>query len=217
MHTIILLLARKQTQYVIELSQYLNKHNYLTHIIYEDPNLPASFSGLTHVKRGPTAWENAFYYLSKIDMDSFDHIFFIEDDVYCKSFYSMLHAIKYYDNSTYDLICKDFYSQQESRSWHWWIDKEVSHFFYQYRYRSFNPFCRLSNRLIRKIFNYRIKYNKFCFHEILFPSLAASHHFSILDYNLYNNPYIGDIRWEPNYKISLLDHRIYHPVKEHLI
>ena len=55
----------------------------------------------------------------------------------------------------------------------------MSYFQTELTLRTFNPLCRLSNRLVQKILDFQEQHNTFVFHEILFPSLAIKNNYSI--------------------------------------
>lgn len=184
---------------------------------YDDTILKTKgFIGLTKTIKQPSAWDKAFYFLYNNPslVDLFDYFFFIEDDVFSKNnemLYNFCVSLQKYDH---DLISKNIESKQQSLNWHWWkIDKNYKEF--TNHIKCFNPFCRLSKRLIKNILEYRQTHNRFMFHEILFSSLVADLNMRYLDIaNIEEKKYIGNFIWRPIIDISLIkDEKIYHPVK----
>ena len=213
--TLVILLCKTETGYVKSLKDYL--HNFVDTIICkENLNIPKNYIGLNRIKTNPMlpiAWENAFFTLFNNEIyDKYQFVYFIEDDVYSKNPQIFLNLIELYSNYTQDLIASYIGSRNDQPDWPWWKDEDIIK--YNQQTKSFNPLCRLSNKLIGYIEKFFFEHNQFCFHETLFASLAINNNLKILDYNKDDNPYIGDIRWRPVYELSdITDNKIYHPVK----
>ena len=203
--TLVVLLCQEKSKQIESFEKYLN--NIVDTIVcIENVALPENYHGLTRVKPSPIAWENAFYTLFQSN-NKYKFFYFIEDDVYTKNIKVFGKLIKYYSQYTHDLITGDIFSRNDEPSWYWWEDNG-------FNYKSFNPLCRLSKKLINKIRTCHLLNNGFYFHEVMFASLAINNHYKILDYNKDNNPYISTIRWRPVFELSeIIDNKIYHPVK----
>lgn len=234
--TLVILLCKNTHKYVISLKGYLQ--DFVDTIICEENlDIPKNYIGLNRIKkipRLPIAWENAFFTLfNNQAYDKYQFVYFIEDDVYSKNPQTFLNLIKLYSNYTQDLIASNISSRNDQPYWHWWKDEDIIK--YNQHTKSFNPLCRLSRGLIEHIKSFFQKHDSFCFHETLFASLAIDNNLKILDFkqgffvqplescSIVHQPtryfnssikLIGDIRYRPVYNIdSILDEKIYHPVK----
>jgi hypothetical protein len=208
---LILLLCKNPGNHLIELNNFFRDNDLLSVIINENPELPNTYCGLNRIKKGSTAWETSFYYIEN-DITKYDYAWIIEDDVYSAKLDTYINLFEYYDNTNYSLITGDIESKQASKDWNWWSDPDIIS--YNHQYRSYNPICRLSIKLINLILDFRKKYQQFCFHETLFASLCIENNLNFLDYNTDKNPYTGNIRYRPCYQTTeITDNKIYHPVK----
>ena len=213
--TLVILLCKKQKKYVKSLQDYLQ--NFVETIVCEENlSIPKNYVGLNRIKKNPMlpiAWENAFFILFNSHLyNRYKFVYFIEDDVYSKNFQTFLNLIDLHSNHTEDLIASDIGSRIDQPGWYWWKDKDVIKYYQQLK--SFNPLCRLSNKLINYVEKFFLENNQFCFHETLFASLAINNNLKILYYKKDDNPYISTIRWRPVFKLSdITDDKIYHPVK----
>jgi hypothetical protein len=169
------------------------------------------------INNRPSAWEKSFFYLeTKVSFNKYDHIYFIEDDVYSKNNSMYIALIKYWNTLNEHFISKHIRSKNQSLEWFWWENDISYKKYFKNPYRSFNPICRLSSKLINFILEFRKKNNRFVFLEILFISVAIKNNMSYMDYNLdeKSQKYIGDIHYRPEIKIKdICDNRLYHPVK----
>ncbi len=64
----------------------------------------------------------------------------------------------------------------------WWPHWRYAHGFFQNPWRSFNPLCGVSAKLIRSALELRKCHGRFTFHEALFASLAKSGRMACLDW-----------------------------------
>ena len=213
--TLVVLLCKTETEYVKSLRDYL--HNLVDTIVCkENLNIPKNYIGLNRINKNPMlpiAWENAFFILFSNQLyNKYNFVYFIEDDVYSKNYQTFGKLIEFYSKYDEDLIACDIRSYTQQSPWYWWKDKDIIRF--NQHTRSFNPLCRLGNKLIGYIEKFLLANNQFCFHETLFASLATDNNLKILDFNKKPNPYIANIRYRPVYdKNLILDDKIYHPVK----
>jgi hypothetical protein len=126
------------------------------------------------------AWDKALYYFSVVNT-SYEHVWFIEDDVY---FYNE-HTIVNIDNKypDQDLLCNKIIPKSDDMKstwfWHWplfTINLPEPHF------RAMVCASRLSKKLLACIHNYANQNKSIFFLETLFPTVA-------LHYNLkYDTP-----------------------------
>lgn len=223
-HTAVFLLCRKKNNNLYNLHKILLQNNIKTFII-EDEEPGDSFHGLSHIKLidkknnryKSTAWDNAFYFIFKnlnLELNNIKYFYFIEDDVYSKNLTTFVDLINFYENTTSDFISGEILPKKESEKWSWWKNDDDFLVFYE-PYRSFNPICRMSIRLIKLIHDHHKKWNRFFYNEFLFASISKQNKLTCLDYNREKNPFIGKIIYRPCLdKSQIKDNKIYHPVKE---
>lgn len=149
-----------------------------------------------------TSWDTAFSRLSDDVRDSW----FLENDVrWGTSALAELFSLSSRDEELITCYCD---TQEEQPNWYWW--KEFAHYF-QKPTKSFNPVCRLRESLVRKVLEFRDQNEGFVFHELLFPSLAAS------TFDLKCTKLIGSaFRYRPKISLEEMqnDSWLYHPVKD---
>jgi len=164
----------------------------------------------------PSAWDKAFYYLSKNNLlDSYSHFFFIEDDVYSKEYDSVVKFIVEAKNYNVDFITKQIRLNNHYSTWRYWKEDYVK--LLKSPHQSFNPICCLSSQLVKLILNYKDQQGSFNFHEVLFASLCKEYSLTYLEYmNVEGlSKHIGKITYRSiNTKEDILDEKIYHPVKK---
>lgn len=86
--------------------------------------------------------------------------------------------------------------------------------FFEEPWRSFNPLCRLSGRLVREILDFREARRRFTFHEVFFASVAKAHGMRCFDWGKdaelkYD---VAHFRYRPVIESALPG--IVHPVKD---
>lgn len=176
------------------------------------------FIGLTrspYIKQ-PSAWDKAFYFIVNNNLITlYDYFFFIEDDVYSNEYEYIIQFItKINENFDHDFITTRIKPKSHYPTWKHWKEEYVNQL--KLPSQSFNPLCRLSSKLVKKIIEYKNNYQKFYFHEILIASLCLEYNFSHMSYmeNEDLKKYIGHIRYNPILEIKeIQDDLIYHPVK----
>lgn len=187
--------------------------------IHDNLMLSNNFIFLTKTIKSPCAWEKAFYRVKQEKLyDHYKNIYFIEDDVFSNSFDTFNNLIKYLDKETTDLITHSLYESNDNR-WIFWpkIKNDITYFAKDYLARSFNPFCRLSSRLVIDILDFQDKYKTFIFHEILFPSIAKQNNYMIkyLHKDIQYKNYFSTFTYHRNLlkKDNIKDNKIYHSIK----
>jgi hypothetical protein len=175
------------------------------------------FNNIGFLKNRPSAWEKTFFYIQFNDIiNKYNHIYFIEDDVYSKNNNTYTELIQYWNTFSENFISKCIQSKEQSLAWHWWKNDPFYKNYFNNPYRCFNPLCRLSSLLIDLILKFRKKNNRFLFHEILFSSIVMEDNIDYIDYDLdeKSKKYIGHIHYRPiiNTK-DITDNKLYHPVK----
>lgn len=213
----VLILSKKENIYV----KYLNKEINNSYVIYDTSYsdkqcLSNGFYGLTKSVKIPSAWDKTFYFLNKNKelLDNHDYFFFIEDDVYTRNIVTLLNCLSECDNEyPCDLLSFFIESRKQSPSWYWWSEMHIPKGF---NTKSFNPFCRLSSRLIKDVLMYRDENNKFLFHELLFASISCINNYKLIDVNFtpLKNKYFGLFIYRPLVdEKEINDDKLYHPVK----
>lgn len=174
------------------------------------------FFGLTKMIKSPCSWDKSFYFLHQNNhiLDNFDYFFFIEDDVYSKNpqfLYNFCESLSIYNQ---DLITNEVCFKKDCPNWHWW-SRDNDYYQFKYHIKSYNPLCRLSKNIVKKILEFRTANNRFIFHELLFSCIAVENEMTILDINtIPEKKYIGKFHWRPKLSHSTItDEKIYHPVK----
>jgi len=121
------------------------------------------------------SWDKAVYYFSKIET-KYNYVWFCEDDVYIPNVKNILTIDKKY---TQDLLCGDIITTDILRpgEWHWVLAEP---YFELPFFGGLQAFCRVSKDLLNKINEFVIKYKKFEFAEVLFPTLAKKNDLSII-------------------------------------
>lgn len=160
-----------------------------------------------------TAWSRAFRHLATMDLEIYEGIWIVEDDVAGNAGrFSVL--IERNRAVGADLSAVEIRSEKEDPDWpHWWHAE--AHF--TNPFRSFNPLCRLSPRLIRASLAFRQKHQQFIFQEVFFASLAIQKGFSGFDWRRDPElaPLFRTFHFRPH--IELLELGICHPVKDPLL
>lgn len=197
MNSLILLLCRKPHIYIKSLHSIF-KLNKLNSVIISDSPSPSNngeitFSdsvlfeknmiGLTYlIDKKPNAWDKAFYYVFNNHLPC-DYFYFIEDDVLCRDPKLFLKLINLLYDYPHDLIAKCIEHKEDSKWNHWGKnDLNLPEELNGYLCRSYNPFCRLSKRLINAIYNFYRSHHRLIFHEILFPSVCYKNNMTWTDW-----------------------------------
>jgi hypothetical protein len=112
-----------------------------------------------------TAWDILFKDLKE------EYTWVIEDDVAFNE-QTIKNILNRFAAKEADLISNWIRTKHEHVYWVWWHLND--HFKSTELWCSLNCFCRISPSLIKKVKQYRDRYNKFLFHEMLLPSLAKT-------------------------------------------
>ncbi|MHA2128319.1 MAG: hypothetical protein ACW99E_23735 [Promethearchaeota archaeon] len=164
----------------------------------------------THSKiRGATSREKALYYFCTVDID-FNHIWFIEDDVFIPT----ATTIDYLDNKYPhgDLLCAsnsvvNTQSEVEKSGWDMWDNYSVKTRYPLPWVCSMICAIRCSKKLLDCIQDYANKYGELFMCEILFNTTALHNNLTILPIEE-----LSGITWRNKIRV-LDDNYLYHPVK----
>jgi hypothetical protein len=223
-NTLIVVLCKNRSNHIELLVDKLKQNNFSHTVVCDDCSIDIDqhlisngFINLTradHIKK-PSAWDKAFYQIYQQQLlSSYDHFFFIEDDVYSTNYDSLIDFIKECNKYDSDLITKSVRKQSHFPLWKRWKEQYISELLTPRQ--SFNPICRLSKGLIEKIFQYRDAINKFNFHEIIFASLCVQYNLTYIEYinEVKLKTYFGSMAFEPIFTFETIPNNlINHPVK----
>jgi predicted O-methyltransferase YrrM len=125
-----------------------------------------------------TAWSRAMFHLSRTLADG-ETIWFVEDDVAGGG--AWFGALVRETAATgADLATLEIHPRTAGD---WWQHWRYADGFFENPWRSFNPLCRVSARLVRRALELRERHGRFTFHEVLFASLAKENGMACLDWN----------------------------------
>jgi len=230
MNTLVSILCRKKSNYVVDLDKKLKYHNIDSVLIIDnesdsdivrkknfirlnwmfDKNSQSHFTQIT-------AWEKSFYNIYINDyINKYNYFYFLEEDVYTKNLPTIINLINYFNTFDADLISTKILPKDANAEWPWWSEDYRYIELFNDPHRSFNPLCRLSSKLISLIFDFRNHYKEFYFHEMLFSSICVQNNLSYHDYDDYPeiDEYIGTFHYRPEIdQNKIKDKKIYHPVK----
>jgi len=125
-----------------------------------------------------TAWSRAMFHLSQTLEDD-EMVWFVEDDVAGGATW-FEELIRETAATGADLATLEIRPRTADD---WWPHWRYASGFFDSPWRSFNPLCRVSARLLRKALDLRERHNRFTFHETLFASLAKNGGMPCLDWN----------------------------------
>ena len=187
---VVLILCKKVSEYSGRLSSYLQERGISAVLIcdyhqgYEAEDKEMLAAGYVHLTLGPhikkpSAWDKAFYYI-KDKLSFYDYVYFIEDDVYCSKLETFHQLITHDEKTACDLLTHHMCFKERSLSWpHWHVADSLG---IKNKIYSFNPLCRLSARLIKKVLEERDLRSRFIFQEILFAPLAVDNNYEVKQY-----------------------------------
>jgi hypothetical protein len=116
------------------------------------------------------AWDKALYYFSHIRTE-YDHVWFLEDDVFIYDENTLLNIDKKYDS---DLLCRDKNPEPREKEWQWFWPAIKINFPPPYFH---SPICavRMSKTLLSFIKEYVLSNQTLFFIEAMFPTIAHRH------------------------------------------
>lgn len=173
--------------FITDTKPLLNKNN----IIYYPTNecLNQGYKTMTDIKLC-LAWDKAMKYLCK--NNNYKYYWIIEDDVYVDNHINRI--IKDNELIQTDLLYPNWFKEYINektmvKKWSHW--KKGSIYFKNNNLKGcITMFSRLSNKLIKKINDFQIKYRRLLFHELLFPSLCSKYQLTYNKINNINSKYI---------------------------
>ncbi len=124
------------------------------------------------------AWSRAMFHLSQTLADD-EMVWFVEDDVAGGAAW-FEELVRETAATGADLATLEIRSRTADD---WWLHWKYASGFSESPWRSFNPLCRVSARLVRKALELRERHGRFTFHEVLFATLAKNGGMACLDWN----------------------------------
>jgi hypothetical protein len=155
------------------------------------------------------AWDKALYFFSQIIKDKYEHVWFLEDDVFIYDENTILRLDLDENYKTTDLLCKDKNPEPRENEWNWFWP--AIHIAFPSPYFH-SPICavRMSKTLLFWIREYVLSNKTLFFIEAMIPTLAHKHQL------VYNRPHIEFQKlvwrydWNPN---DIIKTEFVHPVK----
>ena len=199
------ILARKEGVKTDNLKKILSPLGEVEVILDTEEDIEG-YTGMTGKwKLKTTAWDILFKDLKE------EYTWVIEDDTAFNE-QTIKNILNSFDSNEAELISNWICTKYEHVCWGWW---HLNHHFKSTElWHSLNCFCRISPSLIKKVKQYRDRYNKFLFHEMLLPSLAETkvdfrkHGFESYFKNNNFNWYMPAVRLD-----RIVGSKVYHPVK----
>jgi len=115
-------------------------------------------------------WHKALYYFSRQNLDA-EHVWFIEDDAFFHSEYTLKNLDTRYHSS--DLLCKEpAVTDVPTDSWHWYKIKPDYPLPW---YNTMTSVVRVSRTLLTHIGNYVDTHRRLFFVEAMLPTTAKHH------------------------------------------
>ena len=163
--------------------------------------------------RGSTSREKALYYFYKNDI-SYDHIWFIEEDVFIPTIETIKNIDIKYPNQ--DLLVRDHdIIYKKKYDWHWnLVNKQLSNKInLPYAWCKGAGICaiRCSKKFLECIFNHALKYKTLFFCEVMFNTIALHNNLIVKDIKE-----LKTIKWRKEngwQKHEININNLYHPVK----
>ena len=231
-----LILTRSSNAYTYLLSSYLRKNRVETVQVVDSLNaglsdgycvgfpdkelIDKNFIFLDPTNKSPNAWDKLIYYIK--DLQQYDYFYIMEDDVYCSDFSVFLDVVKEMNFRNEDLISGKIILRGKRPLWYHWYALDILSVKYKIKYNthvsSFNPFCRISRKLLNKIVQFYKENRYFYFHEVMFPTICFNSGMSFLDYSRDKrlNNFFGYFHHKELNKPIFDSNKIVHPVKFHL-
>ena len=177
-------------------------------------------SGYIHSSYMPTSslkfneiisWDRALHYFTNVNTD-YQHIWFLEDDVFLYNEQTLLNIDKKYQNS--DILCKEKNPQPKENEWQWFWPAIQVLFPPPYFH---SPICavRMSKTLLSNINEYVKQSKRLFFIEAMFLSIAYRNNL------IYEHcTELDQLYWRRDWKREEFNKdKIFHPIKnieEHL-
>lgn len=183
---------------IIQIDDDYCKNNGFYNFVYPTGSLPNK----------PLSWDKALFYFTKVNTN-YNNVWFIEDDVFLLKESVLLNIDSRYTNS--DLLTPSHYLNYDGdlSTWNLWftMKDDISLPWA----KSMTCACRVSNKLLQSMDNYRRHHNKLFFHETMFNTIALHNNL------LVETPdELSTIHYRTSWDLNNLNlNNLYHPVKNY--
>lgn len=181
--------------------------------IHEDKYVKKGYTGMTDYKP-VTSWDIAMYRFTRSEMQIFDYVWFVEEDVFIPSIDTISGIDKKYP--TEDLLTQANFRNDTNKDWHYW--KKISKKHYEKPwFSSMVCACRVSRKFLSLLRKFVKREKTLIFCEIIFTTLAYHEKLSIANpIELSSIVYRHD--WTTPEEIAKLSlNNLYHPMKDLII
>lgn len=168
----------------------------------------------TNIKKPVISWDKALYFFNCRCENKYEHVWFLEDDVFVKDFQTLYRICR--NNKDADLLCSYHEVNLTGNihsGWNHWVN--VIHKIGTPWAHSLICCCRLSGRLLEKINEY-VQDRPLLFIEALFNTLALHNGYKIVHPIEMTKTITWNYPWTKE-EIMANPYYIYHPVKKQLI
>lgn len=161
------------------------------------------------IKKVPTSWDKAIYYFAEQN-NSYNQVWFIEDDVFIPSIDTLINIDNKYVTS--DLLVHDNIKNENGvmflNGWDHW--GHAANTISPPWFSSMACCIRVSNRLLYSIKKYVKQNNTLLFLELMFNTLAYHNNLDVVVIEE-----LKHILWRNDWKLNDIDRKyIYHPIKD---
>ena len=192
----------------LDLKEYKTNYNKLNFIQID--NNECSINGYSNssynIKSDPISWDKALYYFTLIN-NKYEHVWFIEDDVFIHSANNIIKLDNIYSKS--DLIVKANNINPDGKLSNWNHWSQINNTLILPWSMSMVCICRLSKELLKKINEFTKIHKKLNFIEFLFNTLAL-HNKLIISNPKEFDPIVFRNNWDIN---NININNLYHPIK----
>jgi hypothetical protein len=192
----------------IDINLFKNNYPSLNFIqIDNNESIKNGYSNSSYnIKRDPISWDKALYYFTLINK-KYKYVWFVEDDVFINSVNNIINLDKKYNNSDLIVRSNNINPDGKSSSWNHW--DQVNNTLELPWSMSMVCICRLSDKLLNKIYDFTKKNGKLNFIEFLFNTIALHN-----NYIISNPTEFEPIVYRYNWDINNIDNNLlYHPIK----
>ncbi len=193
----------------------LSQHDRIKIIQIDDALCYANgFHHMTYsIQKTPVSWDKAFYYFTRDErIESYDYIWFIEDDVFIPSIETIHNIDARYDQHLLSQSCAMSLSY-DTPGWQWHVAR--GHIGLPL-FSSLMCACRISRDLMKVIRNYAETHKRLFFLEIMIPTLCCQ--------SRLRNKVIPELKmiqyrydWNTHFQNGFDKMALYHPIKDHAI
>jgi hypothetical protein len=174
------------------------------------------------VNKNPSAWDKVFYYFSKMNLNKYNYVWILEDDVFIPNNDLFWNLDNKYGHS--DLLCRSNLYNSSINELQLWCT--ANNKYDQPWYSSMVCCCRISNKLFEEIGKYVAEKGELFFIETMINTIANHKKLLIKEVqefeniiakaslgNRYRHFSNGKIIWMTKNIQNIKENNVYHPVK----